>query len=150
MPEFRLSATALDPAALRRPWDDTRAGACVLFEGRVRGASDGTAVTVLEYEAHEALAVAEGGRVLAEALERFGLLDAECVHRTGSLLPGDLAVWVAVNAAHRGAAFEGCRYVIDEIKARVPLWKKEHYAGAPAVWVEGTIPREPGAPPPGP
>src|SRR3546814_1125850 len=82
----------------------------------------------LHYEAYAALAEAEGERVLSEALERFDILDARCVHRTGDLVIGDIAVWVGVTAAHRDAAFAACRHIIDEVKARVPIWKRERYA----------------------
>jgi molybdopterin synthase catalytic subunit len=62
-------------------------------------------------------------------------VSAVCIHRVGSLRIGDLAVWVGVSAAHRGAAFDACRFVIDETKARVPVWKKEHYADGDTAWI---------------
>src|SRR3546814_7535566 len=71
----------------------------------------------LHYEAYAALAEAEGERVLSEALERFDILDARCVHRTGDLVIGDIAVWVGVTAAHRDAAFAACRHIIDEVRS---------------------------------
>src|SRR3546814_17575050 len=76
----------------------------------------------LHDEAYAALAEAEGERVLSEALERFDILDARRVHRTGDLVIGDIAVWVGVTAAHRDAAVAACRQIIDEVKARAPLW----------------------------
>ena len=112
-----------------------RAGAFAGFEGRVRSHNDGRAVDGLHYEAYAALAEAEGERVLAEALERFDILDARCVHRTGDLAIGDIAVWVGVTAAHRDAAFAACRYIIDEVKARVPIWKRERYAEGGEDWL---------------
>ena len=111
------------------------AGGIVTFEGVVRDHSGGRPVLSLEYEAYPALAVREGERILAEARERFAVEAAAAVHRTGHLALGETAVWVGVAAAHRGAAFEACRYVIDELKARVPIWKREHYADGPAEWV---------------
>lgn len=132
---FRVSESPLEPGELERGLVDARAGASVCFEGRVRDHNEGERVTALEYEAHAPVAVKEGRKVVAEALERFDILAAACVHRTGRLEIGDCAVWVGVSAAHRGAAFEACRYIIDEIKARVPIWKKEHYAGGDSGWV---------------
>jgi len=93
----------------------------------------------LDYEAYAPLAEKEGARILAEAREKFSVFGAMCVHRVGALALGDLAVWVGVTAAHRGAAFDACRYIIDEAKARVPIWKKEHYADGATVWI--TAPR---------
>ena len=132
---FRLSATTLDPAALQRALADARAGACVTFEGWVRNRNDGQPVVSLEYEAYAPLAEKEGARILAEARDKFAWLGAACVHRTGHLPLGELAVWVGVTAEHRGAAFDACRYVIDEAKARLPVWKKEHYAGGATAWI---------------
>jgi molybdopterin synthase catalytic subunit len=132
---FRLSATALDPVILQRALTDARAGACVTFEGWVRNRNEGQPVLSLEYEAYAPLAEKEGARILAEAQDKFALLGAACVHRTGHLQLGELAVWVGVTAEHRGAAFDACRYVIDEAKARLPIWKKEHYASGATAWI---------------
>ncbi len=136
---FSLATTPIDPAALQRALDDVRAGACVTFEGRVRNRNEGQEVISLEYEAFAPLAEKEGERILAEAREKFSILAARCVHRTGQLRLGDLAVWVAVTAEHRGAAFEACRYVIDEAKARVPIWKKEYYASGASTWINCAV-----------
>jgi len=132
---FQLSAEPIDPAALQRLLADSRAGACVTFEGWVRNHNDGRAVRALDYEAFGELAEREGARIIAEAGAKFDVLAARCVHRVGALGIGDLAVWVGVAAAHRGAAFDACRYIIDEAKARVPVWKKEHYADGSSEWV---------------
>lgn len=132
---FRVSATPLDPAALQRALADERAGACVTFEGWVRNRNEGQPVLALDYEAYAPLAEKEGERILAEARGKFALLGAGCVHRTGLLQLGELAVWVGVTAEHRGAAFDACRYIIDETKARVPVWKKEHYASGATAWI---------------
>ena len=135
MARFALSAVPIDVAALQAGLRDPRAGACASFEGWVRDHNDGRAVDGLRYEAYAALADAEGAAVLAEALERFELVEAACVHRIGDLAIGDLAVWVGASAAHRGPAFEACRWIIDEVKARVPIWKHERYAGGDAGWL---------------
>jgi molybdopterin synthase catalytic subunit len=97
--------------------------------------NEGKSVLALDYEAYSPLAQVEGERILAEASGKFQVLWAACVHRTGSLALGDLAVWVAVCAAHRGAAFDASRYIIDETKARVPIWKREHYSDGTTEWI---------------
>jgi molybdopterin synthase catalytic subunit len=132
---FRLSETPFDVAALRAELLDARVGGYASFEGWVRDHHDGRAVTGLRYEAYAALAEQEGERILDEARERFAILDVRCVHRTGDLAIGELAVWVGVAAAHRDAAFGACRFVIDEVKARVPIWKHERYADGDAGWL---------------
>ena len=98
----------------------------------------------LDYEAYVPLAEKEGDRILGEAREKFAILGARCVHRIGSLALGDLAIWVGVAAEHRGPAFEACRYIVDEAKARVPIWKKERYAGGATAWINCAT-RGPGA-----
>ena len=140
---FRLSPAPLDPDALRRELLDPQAGGDVSFEGRVRSRNEGREVRSLEYEAYGELAEKEGARVLAEARSRFTVLSIAAVHRVGHLRLGELAVWVGVTAEHRGAAFDACRYVIDELKKRVPIWKKEHYATGESAWIGGA-----GHPPP--
>jgi len=107
----------------------------VTFEGRVRNHNEGKTVLRLGYQAYAPLALAEGERILAEAQARFAIERALCVHRTGELAIGDIAVWVGVSAAHRDAAFAACRYVIDEIKRRVPIWKNEFYADGASGWL---------------
>ena len=142
---FTLSATHIDPAACRAALvaaaPPAAAGGIVTFEGVVRASTAGRAVVRLDYEAYAVLALAEGERVLAEARDRFGVESVHAVHRTGTLAPGETAVWVGVAAAHRDAAFAACRFVIDEVKARVPVWKREHYADGPAEWVGAPHPR---------
>ena len=111
------------------------AGGYVEFEGRVRNHSQGRGVEALYYEAYDALAQSEGAALVQEAVERFSVLDAACVHRVGTLDLGEVAVWVGVVAAHRKDAFRACSYCIDEIKARLPIWKKETYADGTSTWV---------------
>ncbi|MEX2045281.1 MAG: molybdenum cofactor biosynthesis protein MoaE [Opitutus sp.] len=132
---FTISGTAIETAELHRSLGDPRAGACVTFEGWVRNRNEGQTVISLEYEAYLPLATTEGSRIVAEAREKFALLGVCCVHRVGHLKLGELAVWVGVTAKHRGTAFEACRYIIDEAKARLPIWKKEHYASGAMAWV---------------
>ena len=132
---FRLSETAIDSAILARELAHTSVGACVTFEGRVRDHNENRSVVRLDYRAYAPLAQTEGERILAETLEKFAILDVCCVHRVGSLALGDLAVWAGASAAHRDAAFAACRYVIDEVKRRVPIWKNEHYADGQSGWL---------------
>ena len=132
---FVLSDRPIDAALLTRALSHTAAGACVTFEGWVRNHNAGRAVRALDYQAYELLAAREGERVLAEAMQQFAIADVRCAHRTGALAIGDLAVWVGVSAAHRDAAFAACRYVIDEVKKRVPIWKNEHYADGESGWL---------------
>ncbi len=112
-------------------------GATLTFEGRVRNHHNGRAVVRLSYSAYERLADSEGATILSEAIEQFDLQFAHVIHRTGELQVGDLAVWIYVGAAHRAAAFDGCRYIIEEIKRRLPVWKHESYDDGTSVWVNG-------------
>ena len=132
---FKLATAAIEPDRLKRELLDDKAGAAVCFEGWVRNHHAGEAVTALEYESHAGIAEKEGQRILDEAVSRFEIVAAFGQHRVGRLEIGDCAVWVGVSAAHRGAAFDACRYIIDELKARVPIWKKEHYVEGPSGWV---------------
>ena len=135
MLRFALSAAPFDVAALRAGLRDAHAGAYASFEGWVRDHNDGRPVAGLHYEAYARLAETEGLRVIEEALAKFDIVDAACIHRTGDLAIGELAVWVGITAAHRDAAFAACRHVIDEVKARVPIWKRERYADGDAGWL---------------
>ncbi len=135
MKRFALSDLPIDVATLARGLMSAQAGAAVSFEGWVRDHNDGREVCRLAYEAYRELAEREGERILDEARARFAIVEARCVHRLGELAVGDLAVWVGVSAAHRDAAFMACRWIIDEVKARVPIWKNEHYADGESGWL---------------
>ena len=135
MSAFRFSRTAIDVVTLRAELADPACGGYASFEGLVRNHNEGMHVRHLEYEAFEPLAVKEGERIVAEAIERFGIEHAACVHRIGDLTIGEMAVWVGVSARHRDEAFRACRYIIDEVKHRVPIWKKEHYENGDSGWV---------------
>jgi len=132
---FEITDRPIDAAALTHELRADSAGAYASFEGWVRNLNEGQDVTALDYEAHEPVAVSEGEKILEEALERFGLLAAASRHRVGHLEIGDCAVWVGVSAPHRGSAFEGCRYIIDELKQRLPIWKKEYYLNGHSDWI---------------
>jgi molybdopterin synthase catalytic subunit len=136
MSHFEFRREHVDLAPYRALVADPVAGAYASFEGWVRNHNDGRdGVLRLEYEGYEQLGVKEGERIIAEAMARFDITKAHCIHRLGLLETGDLAVWVGVSAAHRDAAFAACRYIIDEVKHRVPIWKKEHYADGNSGWV---------------
>lgn len=132
---FTLINKPLDAASLKQGLARPDAGACVTFEGWVRDHNEGQRVTRLEYEAYETVAGKEGATIVNEARQRFDVYDVHCTHRVGTLEIGELAVWVGVTAAHRDDAFRAARYVIDEVKARVPIWKKEHYVAGDSGWV---------------
>lgn len=123
---------------------DPADGAVCLFVGVVRNHNAGRAVTGLEYEAYEEMALPLMQAIAREARERFAVTDVHLVHRLGRLEIGDPSVVVSAAAPHRAAAFDACRFAIDTLKARVPIWKKEHYASEPSTWIEGASP-EPGS-----
>ena len=110
-------------------------GAVATFLGTVRDQNDGRRVLRLEYHAYPEMALSELERIEVEALERFEIGTVVAVHRTGELEIGEVSVAVVVAAGHRGAAFQACRFVIDTIKQRVPIWKKEFFEGG-EIWVE--------------
>lgn len=130
-----ISKNPIDPDALRRELIDPAAGAYCSFEGWVRNLNEGQTVLRLEYEAYAPLVLSEGEKVLVEAQEKFPNLHAHCVHREGLLEIGDCAVWVGVSSPHRDEAFQACRFIIDEVKVRLPIWKKEHYVDGNSGWV---------------
>jgi molybdopterin synthase catalytic subunit len=132
MSRFDLWGETVDTDALRASLQSPGSGGFCTFEGWVRDSNEGREVGGLDYEAYEDLARTEGDLILQEAIARYGVTDVRCAHRTGSLRVGDLAVWVGVAAAHRDEAFRACRYIIDEIKHRLPIWKKEQPAASAA------------------
>jgi molybdopterin synthase catalytic subunit len=135
MKRFHLSETPIDAAAQRVSLEDPAAGGCVTFEGWVRNHNESRPVTRLDYQAYGPLAEDEGEAILEEARAKFSLRATRCVHRTGTLAIGEMAVWVGVSADHRDAAFAACRWIIDEVKRRVPIWKNEHYADGESGWL---------------
>jgi molybdopterin synthase catalytic subunit len=132
---MEITARSIEPDELRDSLKDAAAGAFVGFEGWIRNHNEGQAVSRLEYEVYEPLAVKEGNKIIEEAKQKFPLLHARCVHRSGLLEIGECAVWVGVTSAHRDEAFAACRYIIDQVKVRLPIWKKEHYAEGHSGWV---------------
>ena len=131
---FDLSSAPLEVNFLRKSMTSQDCGGFVTFEGWVRDYNEGKPVLRLEYEAFAELAILEGQRILNEARTRFPINNARVVHRVGLLQLKEVAVWVGVAAVHRDEAFEACRFVIDEIKGRVPIWKKEFFADGTSAW----------------
>lgn len=124
---FRLSQSEIVPKQEILRLHNDKAGAYVEFEGKVRNHSNGKNVRFLEYEVFDELAQKEADQIILEAKQQFNVLDIACIHRYGQLQIGEIAVWIGVSAAHRDAAFKACRFMIDELKHRLPIWKKEHY-----------------------
>lgn len=133
---FAVVRVPIDITALTQAVRTDASGAVVTFAGVVRQRSDDDrAVTGLSYEAHETMAVAEFERIALQAREQFGACEIAVVHRIGDLRIGEVAVAVAVASPHRARAFDACEYVIDELKARAPIWKQEHYVDGTREWV---------------
>jgi molybdopterin synthase catalytic subunit len=132
---------ALDPAALLAEVSRTANGAALLFVGMVREVNDGRQVSGIDYSAYAAMAARELEAIAAEATERFGTPDVVVEHRLGTLGLGEASVAIAVAHPHRGAAYDASRFVIEELKRRVPIWKREHYADGTREWVDPTAAR---------
>lgn len=137
---FEISSQAIDLDEFRRSLADPACGALVVFEGWVRNHNDGQGVLRLAYEVYAPLAMKEGLAVMQEARAKFAIGHARAMHREGELDLSEPAVVVGVSAAHRDAAFQACRYIIDEIKLRLPIWKKEYYADGSVDWVNCRLP----------
>ncbi len=134
--EIVLTREALDPPRVENAVRVAGAGAVVAFTGATRDTHLGRGVLRLEYEAQETLARRLLEKLAAQAAEKFGLLGCAIHHRLGRLEIGELSVVIAVSSAHRGNAFDGCRFLIDTLKTTIPIWKKEYYAdGSPPQWV---------------
>ncbi len=132
---FSLTDQPIDTSSLAADLHDQAAGAVVTFDGCVRNHNDGRPVDHLEYQAYPALALSTGRKILEEEARCHGILRAVAVHRTGALVIGDSAVWMGVAAAHRGAAFDAARAIMERLKYELPVWKKETYADGTSEWV---------------
>jgi molybdopterin synthase catalytic subunit len=120
-------------ASLQKPED----GAVVVFEGVVRNHANDKAVRFLEYDAYESMALKKLEEIGSLAKKEFAIRDIAIVHRLGHMDIGECSAVIVVASAHRGPAFEACRFAIDKIKEIVPIWKKEFYEDG-EVWIEGT------------
>ncbi len=133
---FKLTDSPIDPRSLIDEVRAPDAGGLATFEGWVRNHHQGRDVASLEYEAFPALAEKEGRRILEKICAEHDIIAARCLHRTGHLEIGEIAICIAVSSAHRDAAFDACRAIIDSIKSTVPIWKKEHYTDGSSIWVK--------------
>ena len=136
---------ALDAGSLRAAASDPAAGAVVVFEGTARNHHEGMAVADLAYEAYVPMAEAELDRLRREAMDKFRLCRCLVHHRIGVVPLMEAAVVIVAASAHRREAFDAAAWLMDEIKARVPIWKRERYAGGGEAWVEGQA-RQPQGP----
>lgn len=137
MSNFFINQEVIHPDLMVTENSDHQSGAKSIFEGIVRENNLGKSVTSLEYQCYEELAVKEGNLIISEAFSKFDINYAYCVHRIGLLNIGDTAVIVLVYAAHRDDSFKACRFIIDEVKLRVPIWKKELYVSGESEWLQG-------------
>src|SRR5690242_20767590 len=125
----------IDPMALTAEVSARGNGAAILFLGTVRDSNDGRAVTGIEYASYKSMAERELSAIVHEASREFRTDDIAVEHCVGTLAIGDVSVAIAVAHPHRGAAYDASRYVIEQIKTRVPIWKREHYADGTREWV---------------
>jgi molybdopterin synthase catalytic subunit len=132
---FEITGKAIDLKTFRERLLDRSCGAYVQFDGWVRDHNEGRKVLRLEYEVYEPLAMKEGQKIIEEAIERFGVSNACAIHRSGLMDLSEVAVVVGVSSPHRSEAFDACRYIIDQAKVRLPIWKKEYYENGDAEWV---------------
>jgi molybdopterin synthase catalytic subunit len=125
----------LDVARVSTSVSSDANGAVALFLGTVRSTNDGKPVTGIEYSAYDEMAEKEMTTILNEAAEKFGVTDLRIEHRVGELHIGEASIAVAAAHPHRKAALDALRYVVEETKARAPIWKLEHYADGTREWV---------------
>lgn len=133
-----LHDTSLDPAALLADHDDPGHGGVVVFVGRVRNRHDGREVVALEYSAYPEMAEAEAAAIVREARARWPV-QVSVAHRVGRLSVGEIAVVVVTSGGHRDASYQANRWLIDSLKARVPIWKREWYADGASTWIDPTV-----------
>lgn len=132
---FALLDTAIDEVRLRAMLEDDSCGAFACFEGRVRNHNNASHVERLSYYGYEDLAINQGRLIIAEAKRKFEITQAVAIHRIGALEIGHIAVWIGVVSAHRYPAFDACLWILDTIKADIPVWKQEYYEGDSSKWL---------------
>ena len=132
---FNITEKIIEPEALRHTMLSSSAGAYCSYEGWVRDHNEGKDVNALHYSVYRELAQTVGCKILYEAETKFQV-ESAIAHRVGDLSVADIAVWVGVTAHHRGDTFLACRYIIDNIKHRLPVWKKEVYSNGEERWIE--------------
>lgn len=132
---FALLDKAIDDQCLKDFLQDEQCGALATFEGWVRNHNNDSRVTSLTYYGYEKLAINQGKRIIEEAKRLFDIENAVAIHRIGALQIGDMAVWVGVSSKHRYPAFDACKWILDTIKADIPVWKQEFYQDEPSKWL---------------
>ena len=145
-PLASLVRASIDPMSIIRDVSNRRNGAVLLFLGAVRQVNDGRDVTGIDYAAYEGMAQRELDAIVVEASEKFATPDVVVQHRLGELGVEEVSVAIAVGHAHRDAAYAVSRFVIEELKRRVPIWKREHYTDGTREWVDPTGHASAGAP----
>jgi len=131
----------IDVAVLIAEVQSSDFGAVSVFAGTVRDVNDGRSVTAIDYSAYTSMAESELAMIIAEAQDRFGVSAVVVEHRVGALAIGDVSVAIVAAHAHRAPALDCTRFVIDQIKQRVPIWKREHYTDGTREWIDPTISR---------
>ena len=132
---FALLDEAIDDQRLKDFLQDEQCGALATFEGWVRNHNNDSRVTSLTYYGYEKLAINQGKRIIEEAKRLFDIENAVAIHRIGALQIGDMAVWVGVSSKHRYPAFDACKWILDTIKADIPVWKQEFYQDESSKWL---------------
>ena len=132
---FALLDEAIDEQHLKDFLQDEQCGALATFEGWVRNHNNDSKVTRLTYYGYEKLAINQGKLIIEEAKRLFDIENAVAIHRIGALEIGDMAVWIGVSSKHRYPAFDACRWILDTIKADIPVWKQEYYQDEPSKWL---------------
>jgi molybdopterin synthase catalytic subunit len=135
-----ISDAPIDVGAVLAAAGSPADGAVVLFLGTVRHENEGRAVLGMRYEAYEAMAARVLRDIAEEAAARAGSDRIAAVHRTGDLAIGDVSIAIAVAAPHRAEAFDAARYIIEQVKERLPVWKHEHYVAGESRWLDGHVP----------
>ena len=133
---FALLDKPIDDRRLKQALLNGNCGALATFEGWVRNHNNARPVTKLTYYGYEKLAINQGKKLIEQAKTQFDIEDAVAIHRIGDLAIGDLAVWIGVTAHHRYPAFDACRWLLDAIKADIPVWKQEFYGdSSESLWL---------------
>lgn len=132
-----VTRNAIDLQSLQQRAHHPKAGAMLLFCGDIRNHSEGKAVTALEYEAHESMALKQINDIVQEAQRRWQLHHVEVVHRFGFMDISECSIAIAVATSHRKDAYEASRFIIDTVKHTVPIWKKEHFEDGSSAWSKG-------------
>ncbi len=134
-----ITRDPIDPAKVLAEVGGPGDGATVLFLGHVRERNDDRDVSAVRYEAYVAMAEATLAEIAGEVAARAGSAHVALVHRTGELRVGEVSAAIAVSTPHRQEAFDACRYAIEEIKRRLPVWKEEVYTAGPTRWLQGIM-----------